>query len=103
MRKNITRNPDIPTVIAIRDFLINMIVKPHPNKNNNIDILLPANNIAAAWIIIRDINKGLFKFFLSEIEKIEKKEKKENLWRYPPAITSSGLDFKTFPVSEILF
>ena len=48
MRKNITRNPDIPTVIAIRDFLINMIVKPHPNKNNNIDILLPANNIAAA-------------------------------------------------------
>ena len=59
MRKNITRNPDIPTVIAIRDFLINMIVKPHPNKNNNIDILLPANNIAAAWIIITDINKGL--------------------------------------------
>ncbi len=89
IRKNITRNPNKLVVIAIRKFLINMIIKPHPKKNNNIDILLPANNIATAWTIIIKINNGFFKFFLSEIVKIEKNEKNENLWRYPPAITSS--------------
>ena len=55
---------------------MNIIVRPHPNKNNNNDILLPANNIAVDRRIINNISNGFFNLLSFKKIRIAKKEKK---------------------------